>query len=47
VVTDPKQVISRESKKLKDNGFYIEQIINLEPFDKDHGLIYGIYRPTL
>lgn len=47
VVTDPKQVISQESKKLKDNGFYIEQIINLEPFDKDHGLIYGIYRPTL
>ena len=47
VVTDPKQVISQESKKLKDNGFYIEQIINLEPFDKDHGLIYGIYHPTL
>lgn len=47
VVTDPKQVISQESKKLKDNGFYIEQIVNLEPFDKDHGLIYGIYRPTL
>ena len=46
VVTDPKQVISQESKKLKDNGFYIEQIINLEPFDKDHGIIYGIYRPT-
>jgi fibrillarin-like pre-rRNA processing protein len=47
VVTDPKQVISQESKKLKDNSFYIEQIINLEPFDKDHGIIYGIYRPTV
>jgi fibrillarin-like pre-rRNA processing protein len=47
VVTDPKQVISQESKKLKDNSFHIEQIINLEPFDKDHGIIYGIYRPTL
>jgi len=47
VVTDPKQVISQESKKLKDNSFCIEQIINLEPFDKDHGIIYGIYRPTL
>ncbi|HZE79166.1 MAG TPA: fibrillarin-like rRNA/tRNA 2'-O-methyltransferase [Nitrososphaeraceae archaeon] len=47
VITDPKRVISQESKKLKDNSFYIEQIINLEPFDKDHGIIYGIYRPTL
>jgi fibrillarin-like pre-rRNA processing protein len=47
VITDPKQVISQESKKLKDNSFHIEQIINLEPFDKDHGIIYGIYRPTL
>jgi fibrillarin-like pre-rRNA processing protein len=46
VVTDPKLVISQESKKLKDNSFSIEQIINLEPFDKDHGIIYGIYRPT-
>src|SRR5919198_3144473 len=41
VVMDPKHVISQESKKLKDNGFYIEQVINLEPFDKDHGIIYS------
>jgi fibrillarin-like pre-rRNA processing protein len=46
VVMDPKHVISQESKKLKDKGFHIEQVINLEPFDKDHGIIYGIYRPA-
>src|ERR671932_1191065 len=36
VTMDPKLVIAQEAKKLEKNGFYINQIINLEPFDKDH-----------
>ncbi len=41
VTKDPKAVIASEAKKLEENRFSIEQILNLEPFDKDHGLIYS------
>ncbi|NOJ29541.1 MAG: fibrillin [Nitrososphaeraceae archaeon] len=40
VTKDPKKVIEEEAQRLKDNGFKIHQILTLEPFDKDHGLIY-------
>jgi fibrillarin-like pre-rRNA processing protein len=40
---DPRVVVAQEATKLKENGFQIDQIINLEPFDRDHGMIYGIY----
>jgi fibrillarin-like pre-rRNA processing protein len=43
VVKDPRVVIKEEAKKLESNGFTIKQIINLEPFDKDHGMIYAVY----
>lgn len=43
VVKEPKVVIKEEAKKLESNGFNIEQIIGLEPFDKDHGMIYAVY----
>src|ERR671938_3971 len=39
VTMEPKSVIAQEAKRLEKNGFYIEQIISLDPFDKDHGLI--------
>ena len=41
VTKDPKFIISQEAKKLEDNQFIIKQIITLDPFDKDHGLIYA------
>ena len=44
VVKDPRVVIKEEAKKLESNGFSIQQIIDLEPFDKDHGMIYAVYR---
>ncbi len=43
VVKDPRVVIKEEAKKLESNGFIIQQIIDLEPFDKDHGMIYAMY----
>ncbi len=41
VLTDPKIVTQNEAKKLEDNNFTIIQIINLEPFEKDHSLIHA------
>lgn len=43
VVKDPKVVIKEEAAKLETNGFSIKQIIGLEPFDKDHGMICAEY----
>lgn len=45
VTMEPKAVVLQEAKKLEKAGFAVEQIINLEPFDKDHGMICCIYRP--
>ena len=43
VTKDPNVVIAQEAKKLEKAGFQIDQILKLEPFDKDHGMIYCIY----
>jgi fibrillarin-like pre-rRNA processing protein len=42
---DPKAVVNQEAARLERNGFSIDQIINLEPFDKDHGMIQCTYGP--
>lgn len=41
VLTDPKIVTQNEAKKLEENNFTIMQIINLEPFEKDHFIIHA------
>ena len=45
VLLNPKTVIAQEAKKLENSKFRIKQIIDLEPFDKDHALIRAIYQP--
>jgi len=40
VTMEPRAVIMQEAGKLEKSGFQINQIINLDPFDKDHGMIY-------
>ena len=45
VTMDPRAVVTQEVGKLKKNGFQIDQTINLEPFDRDHSLVYCIYNP--
>jgi len=42
VTKDPKKVISNEIKKL-DPLFEIKQIINLQPYDKDHAIVIAIF----
>jgi fibrillarin-like rRNA methylase len=37
--------VAQEAKKIERTGFQIEQIIDLEPFDKDHALVYALYYP--
>jgi fibrillarin-like pre-rRNA processing protein len=44
VTMEPSAVVAHEAKRLKDNGFNIDQIINLDPFDKDHSIIHAKYR---
>jgi fibrillarin-like pre-rRNA processing protein len=44
VLMDPKAVVVQEAKKLEKAGFAIDQVLNLEPFDKDHGMIYCFFR---
>jgi fibrillarin-like pre-rRNA processing protein len=38
VTKDPKHVINSEVKKL-ESDFYVEQIIDLRPYDKDHAMV--------
>lgn len=42
VTKDPKKVISNEIKKLEPL-FEIKQIINLQPYDKDHAIVIAIF----
>jgi fibrillarin-like pre-rRNA processing protein len=46
VTLKPQKVIRQEVVKLQNSSFEILQVINLDPFDKDHGLVSAIYRPT-
>src|ERR671932_591608 len=43
VTMEPKSVVAREARRLEDGGFHIHQIVNLDPFDKDHSIIHAIY----
>ena len=42
VTKDPKKVISNEIKKLEPL-FEIKQIINLQPYDKDHVIVIAVF----
>ena len=47
VIANPKLVIRNQVRKLEDHGFSVEQVINLEPFDKDHAIIRATYNHEL
>nr|AIF25218.1 fibrillarin (flpA) [uncultured marine thaumarchaeote SAT1000_48_C08] len=42
VTKDPNKVISNEIKKL-ESLFEIKQIINLQPYDKDHAIVIAVF----
>lgn len=43
VVKSPEEITREEARKLVRSGFKIEQIVNLEPYDKDHSIILARY----
>jgi fibrillarin-like pre-rRNA processing protein len=45
VTMEPRAVIMQEAARLEKNGFSISQILTLDPFDKDHGMIYCVFKP--
>lgn len=42
VIKEPREIFKIEAEKLENEGFKINQIIKLDPFDKDHALIDAI-----
>lgn len=44
VLLDPKAVTKNEARKLEMNNFEILQIVDLEPFDRDHSFIHARYK---
>ncbi|HEY7080087.1 MAG TPA: fibrillarin-like rRNA/tRNA 2'-O-methyltransferase [Nitrososphaeraceae archaeon] len=43
VIANPKLVIQNQVRKLEASGFSTKQVIDLEPYDKDHAIIRGTY----
>lgn len=43
VTKEPKYVVDNEVARLCTNGFDVEEVINLQPFDKDHAIAFARY----
>jgi len=41
---EPSEVYKREIDVLKNSGFEILDVVHLEPFDKDHAMVYAVWR---
>jgi len=44
VTLEPSEVYRREIETLKKGGFEIVDVVHLDPFDRDHAMIYARYR---
>ncbi|MCY0868029.1 MAG: fibrillarin-like rRNA/tRNA 2'-O-methyltransferase [Desulfurococcus sp.] len=44
VTKEPSEVYRREIDTLKQRGFEIIDVVHLEPYDKDHAMVYAVYR---
>lgn len=44
VTMEPSEVYRMEIEVLKSNGFEILDVVHLEPFDKDHAMVYARWR---
>ena len=44
VTKEPSEVYKREIETLQENGFEIVDVVHLEPYDKDHAMVYARYR---
>ncbi|MDK6027846.1 fibrillarin-like rRNA/tRNA 2'-O-methyltransferase [Ignisphaera sp. 4213-co] len=47
VTAEPSDVYKKEIETLTRRGFEIVDVVHLEPFDKDHAMVYAIYRKQL
>jgi len=43
VTLEPSEVYRREVETLRNNGFDIVDVVHLDPFDRDHAMIYARY----
>ncbi|MEM2110320.1 MAG: fibrillarin-like rRNA/tRNA 2'-O-methyltransferase [Candidatus Bathyarchaeia archaeon] len=44
VTKKPSEIYDQETRVLEENGFEISEVINLEPYDKDHAMILAQYQ---
>lgn len=44
VTAEPSEVYKKEIETLNRRGFEIIDVVHLEPFDKDHAMVYAIYK---
>jgi fibrillarin-like pre-rRNA processing protein len=44
VTREPSDIYLREMKRLAQGGFEIVDVVHLDPFDRDHAMIYARYR---
>lgn len=44
VTKEPSEIYKREINTLRERGFEIVDVVHLEPYDKDHAMIYARYR---
>lgn len=42
----PEQVFAREVKKMQQEGMKPQEQITLEPYERDHAVVIGVYRPS-
>lgn len=42
----PEAVFAGEVKKLQSEKFKPQEQLTLEPYERDHAVVVGIYRPT-
>lgn len=42
VTKEPSEVVKGEAEKLRSAGFNVIQVIDLEPYDKDHAMIHAV-----
>lgn len=44
VTKEPSEIYKREINTLRERGFEIMDVVHLEPYDKDHAMIYARFR---
>jgi fibrillarin-like pre-rRNA processing protein len=44
VTKNPEEIFKEESSKLERNNFDVKQVINLDPYDKDHAMVLARFK---